>query len=162
MALEIERKFLVQGNDWKRAATGLAVVQGYIVNDPERSVRVRMYGNKAFLTIKLSHPADEPGSQMALMRSEFEYEIPTADAQSLLAEACGSATIAKTRWQVQHFGHMWEIDEFHEANSGLVVAEIELSSEDERFARPTWLGPEVTDDPRYINANLIRNPYSTW
>ncbi|MEM9554172.1 MAG: CYTH domain-containing protein [Acidobacteriota bacterium] len=161
MAQEIEKKFLVAGDGWRVAADGSPIVgtpfnQGYLATEPERNVRVRTEGERGTLTIKSK--GEGSGS---LVRREFEYEIPRADVEQILA-FCKPTPIEKTRYRVRHGDHVWEIDEFHGANDGLLVAEIELSVPDEPFARPDWLGDDVTDDPRYLNANLVETPFSTW
>jgi len=152
MGIEIERKFLVAGDAW-RAAPGQAFAQGYLNRDKQRTVRVRIAGDAAWLTIK--------GANAGATRAEFEYPIPVADAQALLA-LCDGPLVRKIRRVVQSGGHCWEIDEFQGDNAGLVVAEIELHAEDEVFERPAWLGAEVTHDPRYFNSNLAAVPYATW
>lgn len=152
MATEIERKFLVRGDAW-RTANGVLLVQGYLNRDKARTVRVRIAGDQAFLTIK--------GLTQGATRAEFEYPIPVADAHQLLALSDGPV-LAKVRHTFVHGGHTWEVDVFQGANEGLVVAEIELTREDEPFARPDWLGNEVTHDSRFYNANLIAHPWSTW
>jgi adenylate cyclase len=152
MPLEIERKFLVTGDDWRRAE-GEYLCQGYLSRDPNRTVRVRIAGDYAWLTIK--------GLNTGATRSEFEYDIPKSDAQQLL-ELCEKNCIEKIRRVINHRKHTWEVDEFLGANAGLIIAEIELESEDEAFDPPDWLGAEVTLDPRYYNANLSQHPFSTW
>ena len=152
MGIEIERKFLVVGDDW-RAAPAIAVAQGYLNRDKQRTVRVRVVQQQAWLTIK--------GANAGAVRAEFEYPIPVADARQLLS-LCDGPLVRKLRRKVEHAGHTWEIDEFQGDNAGLVVAEIELPAEDAAFERPDWLGAEVTHDPRYFNANLASSPYSTW
>ena len=152
MGIEIERKFLVVGDAW-RAAPALAYAQGYLNRDPQRTVRVRVVRQQAWLTIK--------GANSGAVRAEFEYPIPLSDAEQLLA-LCDGPLVRKLRRKVEHAGHTWEIDEFQGDNAGLVVAEIELPAEDAAFARPGWLGAEVTHDPRYFNSNLASRPYSTW
>lgn len=147
MGIEIERKFLVRGSAWK-TSDGVYVRQGYLNRDTERTVRVRIAGDKAFLTIK--------GITRNRKRSEFEYEIPVPDAEELL-NLCEGPVIEKVRHTVIRTDATWEVDEFHGANTGLVIAEIELQSEDERFEKPPWLGEEVTDNPRYYNVNLPAN-----
>lgn len=154
MGIEIERKFRVVGDDYKRTATGTRIVQGYICNDKTRIVRVRIYGNRAFLTIK-----DEA---IGFARHEFEYEIPTDDAETMLKLLCQQPIIDKTRYRYPVDNLCWEIDEFHGENEGLVVAELELPAIDTPFEKPAFVGTEVTDDPRYYNANLINNPYKNW
>ncbi len=153
MGTEIERKFLVTSDEWRAGAQSRRLVQGYLSRDPERTVRVRIDGEKAALTIK--------GKSAGATRAEFEYEIPLADAE-LLLPLCLSPLIDKVRHLVMHEGHQWEIDEFASDNAPLIVAELELSSEDEAFARPEWLGAEVTDDARYFNSQLAVKPYSRW
>jgi adenylate cyclase len=152
MATEIERKFLVQGTEW-RQGTGVPFSQGYLNRDKERTVRVRIAGDKAFLTIK--------GMSRGASRTEFEYEIPVADAGELLKLSDGPV-VQKTRYFVFYDGSTWEVDEFHGDNDGLVIAEIELTSEDQPFSHPPWLGNEVTHDSRYFNSSLATYPYSKW
>ncbi|WP_036301968.1 CYTH domain-containing protein [Methylotenera sp. L2L1] len=152
MALEIERKFLVIGNEWQLAA-GVKFSQGYLNRDKNRTVRVRVAGEQGFLTIK--------GATHGATRTEFEYEIPLADAESLL-DLCERPIIQKIRRICDYKGFKWEVDEFQGENSGLVVAEIELQSETQSFEKPSWIGKEVTDDPRYYNSNLAQHPYTTW
>ncbi|MDZ4348868.1 MAG: CYTH domain-containing protein [Xanthomonadaceae bacterium] len=152
MAVEIERKFCVVGDAW-RTDHGTRYRQGYLSRDPERTVRVRIADDQAFLTIK--------GRTVGASRPEFEYLIPLADAEHLLG-LCDGPLIEKTRHRIRHHGMIWEVDEFTGDNTGLVIAEIELASEDQRFASPPWLGQEVTHDPRYYNANLSVNPYRNW
>jgi adenylate cyclase len=152
MATEIERKFIVEGTSW-RQGTGVRFSQCYLNRDKERTVRVRIAGDKAFLTVKsLTRGAS---------RAEFEYEIPVADAEQLL-ELSDGPVIEKNRYRIVHDGSTWEVDEFLGDNAGLVVAEIELTSEDQPFSRPPWLGREVTHDSRYFNSNLAGYPYSQW
>lgn len=154
MGAEIERKFLVIGTEWKRDSAGLHIRQGYLCHDPERVVRVRLAGETAWITIK--------GKTDGITRVEFEYGIPRADAACMLDVLCHKPIIEKTRHTLRHAAHTWEIDEFHGANRGLVVAEVELGSEDEPFARPPWLGREVSDDARYFNSNLGAHPFGEW
>lgn len=154
MATEIERKFLVSGDDWRHGARCRRIRQGYLSDAPERSVRVRIVGNEAWLTIK--------GQTTGYSRVEFEYPLPATDALRLLETLCLQPIIDKTRHELRHGAHLWEVDEFHGANAGLVIAEIELSAEDEHFDRPPWLGAEVSDDPRYFNASLARRPFKDW
>lgn len=154
MGIEIERKFLVAGEGWRRmATTRTCFSQGYLSRDPARTVRVRIAGDAAFLTIK--------GATRGATRAEFEYGIPPADARQLLAMSDGPV-IEKIRHLCPHAGMTWEVDEFLGANAGLVVAEIELQSEDQAFDRPSWLGEEVTGDARYVNANLAVRPFTSW
>jgi len=152
MAIEIERKFLVVGDAW-RAAPAVFYSQGYLNRDKERTVRVRIAGDEAFLTIK--------GVSLGASRAEFEYPIPLWDARDLLA-LCEQPLIEKNRCKILHEGFVWEVDEFLGENLGLVVAEIELPSEDTVFAKPDWVGEEVTADTRYFNSNLSRTPYNCW
>lgn len=154
MGIEIERKFLVTGDAWREAASGQArFSQGYLSRDPARTVRVRVAGEQAFLTIK--------GATSGATRAEFEYEIPRADAQALLA-LCDGPVVEKVRHLCEVDGMRWEVDEFLGANAGLIVAEIELQAEDQPFTRPPWLGAEVTGDARYVNANLAVAPFTSW
>ena len=154
MGIEIERKFLVTGDGWRQQASAQTrFSQGYLSRDPARTVRVRVAGSAAFLTIK--------GATRGATRAEFEYEVPLADAQALLA-MCDGPVVEKIRHLCPHEGMTWEVDEFLGANAGLVVAEIELESEGQPFARPAWLGDEVTGDARYVNANLAVSPFATW
>ena len=152
MAKEIERKFLVKEGSW-RNAKGTLYRQGYLNSAKERVVRVRTIDDKGYLTIK--------GLTVGASRLEFEYEIPRQDADRLL-DICEKPLIEKTRFKVMEGGFVWEIDEFFGENQGLIVAEIELESENQDFPRPDWIRDEVTGDPRYFNSNLIKNPYKTW
>jgi adenylate cyclase len=152
MATEIERKFLVQGTPW-RHATGVRICQGYLNRAKERTVRVRIAGGKAFLTIK--------GVSRGASRSEFEYGIPVPDAEELL-ELTDGPIIEKNRYVIVHDEATWEVDEFLGDNAGLVLAEIELTSEAQTFTRPPWLGREVTHDSRYFNSSLASYPYREW
>jgi CYTH domain-containing protein len=152
MSIEIERKFLVVGTAW-RQGSGVRFSQGYLTRDKDRTVRVRLAGEQAFLTIK--------GRSTGASRAEFEYEVPLADGQQLL-QLCERPLIEKIRRVIPNEGSTWEVDEFLGENAGLVVAEIELQSEDQAFARPAWLGEEVTLDSRYFNSSLSLNPYAHW
>ena len=152
MAKEIERKFLVKEN-WQPHTDGIQIAQGYLSTVPERTVRVRIKGDKGFLTIK--------GKNQGISRAEYEYEIPVKDAQELLVLA-EQPVLTKTRYLEKYGDFLWEIDVFAGANEGLLVAEIELPSEDAVFVRPVWLGEEVSGDVRYYNANLIKSPYNLW
>lgn len=153
MGTEIERKFLLKDDAWRKDASGQAYRQGYLSTDKERTVRVRVVGTQAMLTIK--------GMTHGIRRVEFEYPIPLADADGLL-ELCHRPLIEKTRYRVEHDGLVWEIDEFHGENAGLVVAEVELERESQAVTLPPWIGEEVSDDPRYFNSNLARHPYREW
>lgn len=154
MGIEIERKFLVRDDGWRQqAGDATRFSQGYLSRDPARTVRVRIAGEQAFLTIK--------GATTGATRAEFEYALPVPDAQQLLALADGPV-VEKIRHLCVVDGLTWEVDEFLGANAGLVVAEIELQSEDQAFTRPAWAGDEVTGDARYVNANLAIRPYTAW
>ena len=152
MGIEIERKFLVVGDGW-RQAPAVPYAQGYLNRDKQRTVRVRVVEDSAWLTVK--------GASTGATRAEFEYPIPVADARELLA-LCDGPLVRKLRRVVVHAGARWEIDEFQGDNAGLVVAEIELAAEDAPFERPAWLGAEVTHDPRYFNSSLATAPFCTW
>lgn len=155
MGVEIERKFLLANDDWRRAAdSGLRLRQGYLSGDVRCSVRVRIAGDAAFLGVK--------SAASALRRLEFEYAIPMDDAEQLLQYVCLPTQVEKTRYRIPAGRHVWEIDVFEGANTGLVLAEIELEHEDAEFERPGWLGAEVSHDPRYFNMNLALNPFSQW
>lgn len=150
--VEIERKFLVSGTDWRRG-NGSRYCQGYLNRDKERTVRIRLTDKEAFICVK--------GITEGASRMEFEYEIPAGDAEQLL-KLCEGGIIHKIRHTVIHEGFKWEIDEFFGDNTGLVLAEIELKAEDQIFEKPRWLGKEVTDDPRYFNSSLAAKPYNQW
>lgn len=154
MAKEIERKFLVSGDAWRALAQGTVYRQGYLSTVKERTVRVRTIDDKAYLTIK--------GVTVGATRAEYEYEVPAADANEMLDDLCEKPIIEKTRYKIPHEGFTWEVDEFAGVNEGLIVAEIELADEDQAFTKPDWIGEEVSGDPRYFNANLIANPYTSW
>lgn len=154
MSKEIERKFLVNGNAWRTLAQGVLYRQGYLCSAKERTVRVRTAGEKGFLTVK--------GITNGVTRSEFEYEIPFADADKMLSGLAEKPLIEKRRFKIPAGSLVWEIDEFLGENAGLIVAEIELPDEDAPFERPDWLGREVSNDPRYFNSNLVRHPFSQW
>lgn len=153
MAKEIERKFLVSGEFRQDSPESYRIMQGYICSDPDRTVRVRVRGDKGFLTIK------GRSSEDGLSRYEWEKEIPVSEAFELMA-LCGSGVIDKTRYLVPFGKHTYEVDVFHGANEGLVLAEIELSDEQEAFEMPSWLGEEVTGDVRYYNSMLSLHPFS--
>jgi adenylate cyclase len=153
MSIEIERKFLVEGDGWKSAAgAGLVCRQGYLVSDKQKTVRVRILGDHGFLAVK--------GATSGISRMEFEYEIDRPDAAYLLM-LCDTV-IEKTRYMIEYKAVTWEIDVFSGANEGLVMAEIELESEEQEFELPDWAGKEVSDDPRYYNACLARHPFTAW
>ena len=154
MPTEIERKFLLTTEGWRTGITqSRRIAQGYLSRDPERTVRVRICGENAFMTIK--------GKTEGISRTEIEFPILMETAQNLLP-LCFQPLIDKTRHLVPHDGHLWEIDEFHGPNTGLIVAEIELEAEDTAFARPDWLGDEVSQDFHYTNASLSERAFSTW
>lgn len=155
MPKEIERKFLVRDDSWrKHAGASEHYRQGYLGGSPACSVRVRVSGDRAWLSVK--------GRTEGVTRQEYEYGIPARDAEEILETLAEGRLIEKDRYIVEHEGHTWEIDEFLGENAGLIVAEIELSDPDEPFARPEWLGAEVSHDARYYNANLTNHPYATW
>jgi CYTH domain-containing protein len=146
MPIEIERKFLVVGNGWRQGASPERLTQGYISVSHRANIRVRRVGDRAFLTIKSGHAG--------LARMEYEYEIPARDGDELLGTLCAGSVIDKMRHTVTAFGHTWVIDEFIGSLSGLVIAEVELTHADEPVRLPTWIGDEVTGDPRYLNSRL--------
>lgn len=154
MATEIERKFLVTGKSFLDGRQGSALKQGYISSSGEMTVRVRVVGDSAYLTLK--------AVVAGISRAEYEYPIPLEDAVELLANYCSDACIKKTRYHVQVGEHWWEVDVFHGDNAGLVVAEIELSAENEEFEYPPWIGPEVSHDRRYYSAYLSQHPWREW
>ena len=155
MGTEIERKFLLADDGWRSVGgEGKLYRQGYLSTAVERNVRVRIIGDRGFLTVK--------GRSAGITRLEFEYEIPLADASRMLDELCHRPLIEKTRHLVEHCGLTWEIDEFAGDNAGLVVAEVELESESQEVDPPAWVGVEVTDDPRYLNSSLVEKPFTTW
>lgn len=155
MAQEIERKFLVKGEFKAFAKKSTRITQGYLSSVPERTVRVRLKGDKGFITIK------GIGSASGASRYEWEKEIPTTEVEELL-KICEPGVIDKTRFLVEVGEHTYEVDEFYGENEGLTVAEVELSSEEESFNKPAWLGEEVTGDAKYYNSMLMKNPYSKW
>lgn len=154
MGIEIEKKFLVDGGNWRVDAESASIRQGYLVFGPPVAIRVRIEDSKAHINIKQA--------TTAIRRAEFEYPIPVRDAEELLREFCLGHPIVKTRHRITHAGHRWEIDEFHDANAGLVVAEVELESEDDVIALPAWAGAEVSGDARYLNSSLAQHPYREW
>lgn len=157
MALEIERKFLVKNDSWKKCSdSGTRMIQGYIASE-KATIRIRIAGEKAFLTIKGKSTAN------GFSRHEFEYAVPLRDAEKMFEELCEKPYIEKIRYIViAEDSHEWEVDVFTGVNQGLVVAEIELEKEDEDFALPEWAGEEVTSRPEYRNSSLVKNPFSTW
>lgn len=155
MSLEIEKKFLVQDDSWRASARpGVRYRQGYLSESGPGSVRVRIGGERAFLNIK--------SATLAQQRLEYEYEIPLDDAEEMLDRVCLEPLVEKTRYEVEHEGHTWEVDVFEGDNEGLIVAEIELEDVNEPFALPSWAGEEVSDDPRYYNVCLVKRPYKSW
>ncbi|HMA98315.1 MAG TPA: CYTH domain-containing protein [Wenzhouxiangella sp.] len=155
MALEIERKFLVTGDFRAHVSSSTRMIQGYLCAEPERTVRIRLAGEQGFLTIKGSP------STSGLVRYEWERELPITEALELL-NLCQAARIEKIRHRIDFAGNTYEVDQFHGENEGLVIAELELDDEDQAFERPSWLGTEVTGDPRYYNSSLIQKPYCDW
>lgn len=154
MPTEIERKFLPRSDAWRGLVQGELLRQGYLFSSPKCAVRVRVAGAKAWLGIK--------GGTVGAVRSEFEYAVPLEEAEAMLAELADGPVIEKTRYKIPHAGKVWEVDEFHGENRGLVIIEVELNDESEEPARPDWAGTEVTGDPRYYNASLVRKPFSQW
>ena len=154
MPLEIERKFLVTNDSWQESANRSVIRQGYLSRDIERTVRVRVKDDKAYLTVK--------GRNKGAVRTEFEYEIPRIDGDAMLDSLALRPLIEKTRATIEFAGKLWEIDCFFGENQGLVVAEVELSSENEEIELPEWVGAEVTHLPRYYNSSLSERPYSLW
>ncbi|HSR52659.1 MAG TPA: CYTH domain-containing protein [Acidobacteriota bacterium] len=151
---EIERKFLVASDEWRvQVDSSTSIRQGYLTESTDVSVRVRIGGDLATLNVK--------GPPKGITRPEFEYGVPVEEAEAML-ELCGDLRVDKTRHELHFESMLWEIDEFHGPNRGLTVAEIELDREDQAFARPSWLGQEVTRDPRYLNVNLARTPFGEW
>ncbi len=154
MAIEIEKKFLIKRIPIEQITHSENINQGYIVSDEKKVIRVREKGDDYFITIK--------GNKIGISRFEFEYKIPKSDALELFKNFCEIGLIKKTRHYVEYHGHIWEIDEFHADNEGLIVAEIELKSENEEFDIPNWVSREVTSDPKYYNMNLTIEPYKDW
>lgn len=154
MAKEIERKFLVVGSTWRTLAQGTRYRQGYLNSDKARTVRIRTVGDQAFLTIK--------GPTIGVTRTEFEYPIPYDDCVTMLNDLAEQPVIDKIRYKIPVDGLIWEVDEFLGVNEGLIVAEVELTSEDQAFEKPDWVGEEISGDVRYYNSSLIKAPYTTW
>lgn len=154
MAIEIEKKFLLTGNEWRGLGTGVVYRQGYISISAQHTVRVRIAGKTGYVTIK--------GGHVGGGRHEFEYEIPLADADTMLATLCTKPLIEKKRYKIPFEGFTWEVDEFSGDNEGLIFAEIELEYNDQPFNKPVWVGAEVTGDSRYYNASLVSHPYCAW
>jgi len=154
MGIEIERKFLINGDDWRSLAKGTVYRQGYLSTAKERTVRIRTIADKGFLTIK--------GISKGITRAEYEYEIPVQEAEKMLDDHCLKPLIEKKRYKIQFDQMTWEIDEFFGENKGLILAEVELSREDQVIKIPDWIGSEVTGNQRYYNASLIHKPFSKW
>jgi len=154
MAIEIERKFLVKGDEWRSLGTGTLYRQGYIATKAGITVRVRLAGNQGYITIK--------GASVGISRAEYEYSIPAEDAQEMLDNLCEPPLIEKTRYKIELAGLTWEVDEFAGENQGLIVAEVEITDENQTVELPEWIDREVSDDSRYFNANLAKNPFKQW
>ena len=155
MGIEIERKFLVNHEQWEQLVkpVGEFYRQGYLLTDPQKTIRVRQTSDKGFLTIK--------GISVGATRAEYEYEIPIEEAKELL-DQFAVAELSKVRYKIAIENHIWEVDVFSGKNQGLIVAEIELESENEKFVLPTWIDREVTGEEKYYNSNLVTKPYSDW
>lgn len=154
MPFEIERKFLVTGDQWRTLGEGTAYRQGYLTTQPHCTVRVRVAGTQGYLTIK--------GATEGICKREYEYAIPLQEAEELLDYLCDRPFIEKTRYRIPWGTHTWEVDEFWGDNVGLVIAEVELRDPNDPLELPPWIGAEVSHDPRYFNAHLVHYPYSTW
>jgi CYTH domain-containing protein len=154
MGTEIERKFLVIDDAWRALAKPVHYRQGYLSTAKDCTVRVRKAGDRAALTVK--------GASVGATRQEYEYEIPPDDADEMIDRLCAQPVIEKNRYRIPAGEVVWEVDEFLGANQGLVVAEVELTSEGQDFDKPAWIGREVTGDPKYFNANLVARPFSAW
>lgn len=153
MAKEIERKYLVKGNEWRSLGKGEVYCQGYIPTQGKQTVRIRIIGDRGYLTIK--------GQATGRSRSEFEYTIPVADAREMLETLCVRPFIEKTRYKISQGDLIWEVDEFAGANQGLIIAEVELESEEQEIELPNWIDREVTD-AKYYNSHLVKHPYTEW
>jgi adenylate cyclase len=155
MAIEIEHKFLLKNDSWRQQVESAVIFkQGYLSSQPTSSIRVRISNTQAWLNIK--------SATIGTQRHEYEYEIPFEDANEIIDLLCTKPIIEKTRHYINNNGHIWEIDEFHGVNEGLIVAELELSELNEWFEKPEWVGEEVTEHVRYYNNNLAKHPYSQW
>ena len=154
MGIEIERKFLVKDETWRALARGTKYHQGYLSSNKERTVRIRTIGNQGYLTIK--------GIAKGAVREEYEYEIPAAEARAMLENLCEKPLIEKSRYNIEYHGLVWEVDEFYGENQGLIIAEVELDFNDQKFKKPKWIGTEVTGESKYFNSNLIHHPYTQW
>ncbi len=153
MAKEIERKYLVKGNDWKKLSQGQFYCQGYIATKGKQTVRIRIIGEQGYLTLK--------GANIGSTRSEFEYPIPIEDAREILDTLCDRPLIEKYRYKIPQGDLIWEVDELLGENAGLIIAEVELTDENQEIELPAWIDRQVTD-PKYYNANLAKHPYSQW
>ncbi len=154
MATEIEKKFLITGDDWRGLGSGEDYCQGYLSTERGRTIRVRTINDRGILTIK--------GPAVDGVKLEYEYDIPIDEAREILRELCQKPLIEKTRYKIPFKGFIWEVDEFKGENNGLIFAEIELEHLNQPFEKPSWIGKEVTGDGRYYNANLVKNPFSNW
>lgn len=154
MGQEIERKYLVKNNDWRKGAKEVSYRQGYLSTANERTVRVRIIDDKGFLTVK--------GKTVGVTRAEYEYEIPASDANEMLSELCEKPIIEKKRSKIEFKGLSWEVDEFFGDNYGLIIAEVELTSEDQQIFLPSWIGDEVSNDSKYYNSSLTKSPFKNW
>lgn len=154
MAEEIEKKYRVQNDEWRALAKGILYRQGYLADVGKSAVRVRVIENQGFLTIK--------EKRAGIKRLEYEYAIPLQEANEMLEQLCHQPIIEKYRYQIPLENVVWEVDEFLGANAGLIVAEVELESEEQRLSIPSWVGKEITEDQKYYNANLNHYPYSQW
>ncbi len=155
MGIEIEKKYLTVNDDWrKNAGEGIYMVQGYMSSNEKSSVRIRINGDTANLNIK--------SKKIGIQRSEYDYPIPVDEAKEILKTLCDRPFIEKTRFHVIHKGHEWEIDVFAGENEGLIVAELELDSVDEKYVLPDWVGDDVSNDPRYYNVCLVTHPFKDW
>ncbi|PHR29937.1 MAG: adenylate cyclase [Desulfotalea sp.] len=154
MGLEIEKKFLITDDSWRKLGSGKDYCQGYLSSGKGPSLRIRTIGERGIITVK--------GPNEGGKRLEFEYDIPYIDAQEMLEKLCLKPLIEKTRYKIPFAGFIWEVDEFKGENAGLIFAEIELDAVDQTFEIPTWIGEEVTGDPKYYNASLVSYPYSQW
>ncbi len=154
MGKEIERKFLVRSQEFKAFSEGILYKQGYLHSDSQKVIRIRVYRDEAYITIK--------SKVTGISRLEYEYPIPAGDANEILDKLCRKPFIEKYRYTCEYKGFTWEIDEFCGENQGLIIAEIELQREDQAFERPEWVGEEVTGDSRYYNSSLVSNPYTRW
>ncbi len=160
MAIEIERKFLVKDDSWRESAVGQKYMQAYLNRELGMTVRVRITEEAAYLTIK--GRSEQKDGALTPARLEFEYTIPEKDAKEMIDNLAVSAVVSKTRYRIEYRGFVWEVDEFSGENEGLVLAEIELASEEQQFDLPAWIGEEVTSDKRYYNSYLADFPYKKW